>query len=254
MVLTTRRFLEFLRQDIAEELLLECQLIALTFSVGINDSATYADLHTFVSNQTGNTIFLAVGALGISQKLVNLDHVGFGLGGFFAGAAISGQLANHFGAKKRFWLIFTNFFQTICIYASAGLRHWYVGEDTDPRSYGVIFLLSFGAGLQVSMARAIGIPEYPTGMITSSYIDFFNDPYLLHLHNRKRNRRVGAVGGLLVGAFIGAVGLRYEGPAFSQLLAALVKTLVTFSFFFNNRALPPRCGGGPENKTSVSGS
>jgi uncharacterized membrane protein YoaK (UPF0700 family) len=236
MALSTRRVLEFLRHDIAEELLLECQLIALTLAVGINDSATYADLHTFVSNQTGNTVFLAVGALGISKGIVNLNHVGLGLGGFFSGAAISGRLANRFGSKKRFWLIFTNFFQTICIYASAGLRHWYVGEDTDPRSYGVIFLLSFGAGLQVSMARGIGLNEFPTGMITSSYIDFFNDPYLLQLHNRKRNRRVGAVGGLLVGAFIGAVALRYEGPAFSQLLAALVKTIVTISFFFNHRA------------------
>lgn len=244
---------EYLSEEVAEDLLLEAQLVALTFAVGVTDAATFTDFHTFVSNQTGSTVFLAVGALGIVKDVINLNHVGLSLGGFLSGCLISGQMANRFGHKKRAWLITTNFFQTLMMYIAAALRRWYVQTVKDPRAYAVIFLLAFGAGSQISMARSVNIAELPTGMITVGYTDFFNDPDILSVHNRRRNRRFCSVSSLLAGAFVGSIALKHEGPALSILLAAIVKTVVTLAFFLNKAALKPKPGVTGETKSEKPG-
>ena len=230
------RLRQYINEEIAVDALLEVQLIALTFAVGINDAATFTDFHTFVSNQTGSTVFLAIGALGVTRGVINIRHVALSLGGYVSGCILSGRLMNHFGSKKRGWLLTTNTIQTATMYVAAALRRWYLRNTVDSRAYAVIFLLSFGAGLQVSVARAVNIAELPTGMITTGYTDFFNDPDCLRLHNRKRDRRFCSVFSLLIGAFVGAAALKYEDTALSILIAAIVKTMVTCSFFFNKPA------------------
>jgi hypothetical protein len=50
----------FLLQEIAGDLLLEVELMDLSLAAGTNDTATFPDYHIYVSNQTSNTILLAV--------------------------------------------------------------------------------------------------------------------------------------------------------------------------------------------------
>ena len=248
-----RQWKQYLNEEIADGFILEAQLVALTFAVGINDAVTFTDFHTFVSNQTGSTVFLAVGALEVTKDVINLNHVGLSLGGFLSGCLIAGRLANHFGRRRRAWLLTTNLIQTLMMYIAAALRKWYVGDDKNPKAFAVIFFLAFGAGMQISMARAINIAELPTGMITTGYTDFFNDPDILGLHNRKRNRRFGSVSSLLVGAFVGATALKYEGPALSILLAAITKSLVTLSFLLNKASAKSTPQASSENSTTKQG-
>lgn len=227
----------YLLDNVATDLFLEIQLMSLALATGINDSTTYPDYRTFASNQTGNTAFLAVGALHIAADNVKLQFAGFSLGMFILGGYCMGQLGDRFGPRRRWWLLVTNTLQSLMVFAAAALRQWVATESQDLSSWSVISLLAFAAGAQVAMARTVNVPEVTTAMVTSAYIDVMVDPDIFHIRNRARNRRIFFVLSLLAGGFIGAAAYRYVGPAFGLLLSGICKAAVCLSFLFN-RAIP----------------
>ena len=238
-VVTSRNFFV---QDIAEDLLLEIELMGLAIAAGINDATTFPDYHVFASNQTGNTALLAVGALGLGGESLDLRNFGFSLGAFIVGGYILGQLGDYLGRKRRGWLLATNVFQTLLVFTAAALRKWVARSDTKPPAWSVISLLAFASGGQVAMARTINVPEITTAMVTSAYIDLLVDPDLFHLKNRPRNRRFFFVCSLLSGSFIGASAYRYVGPAFALLLCAVCKSAICVSLLFNGAATKEEAG------------
>lgn len=231
------RFLRRLRthfcEDVAEDLLLEIELMGLALAAGINDATSFPDYYVFASNQTGNTALLAVGALDLGGKLLDLRHVGFSLGAFILGGLSLGQLGDYYGRTRRGWLLVTNIIQTILVFTAAALRQWIAASGSNAPAWGVISLLAFASGGQVAMARTINVPEITTAMVTSAYIDLFVDPAIFQFKNRPRNRRVFFVFSLLTGSFIGAVAYRFVAPSFSLLLSALCKTVICFALLFN---------------------
>lgn len=70
----------YLTQDIREDLLLEIQLVFLLFATGIQDAASWADYGCFASSQTGNALFIGIGAANLDGAAYNLSHVGMSLG------------------------------------------------------------------------------------------------------------------------------------------------------------------------------
>lgn len=205
----------------------------LALAAGINDATTFPDYRVFASNQTGNTVLLAVGAFGLASDTVDLRDVGFSLGNFILGGTLLGQLGHRVGRTRRSWLLCTNVLQTALVLAAAALKHWVPTNIYDVPRYAVISLLSFASGGQVAMARTVDVPEVTTAMVTSAYIDFVVDPLLLARDNRPRNRRGVFVFTLLLGSFIGAAIYREIGPACALLLAGLIKLGVCFLLCFN---------------------
>jgi uncharacterized membrane protein YoaK (UPF0700 family) len=232
-----KRLKSFLLQEIAGDLLLEIELMGLALAAGINDATTFPDYHIYASNQTGNTVLLAVRALGLGGALFDLRDVGFSLGSFILGGWIFGQLGNRWGRRRRAWLLATNIVQTLLVFTAAALRKWVAFSDTKPTAWSVISLLAFASGGQVAMARTVDVPEITTAMVTSAYIDLLVDPELFQFHNRARNKRFLFVCFLLLGGFIGASAYRYVGPAFALLLSALCKAAICVAFLFNRPAL-----------------
>ena len=55
----------------------------------------------FLSNQTGNTIFLGIAAFGLSDIKGRLPDTGTSLGVFLLAALVAGQLGNHIGRVSR---------------------------------------------------------------------------------------------------------------------------------------------------------
>lgn len=98
----------FLLQEIAGDLLLEVEPVGLSLAAGINDAATFPDYHIYVSDQTGNTVLLAVRALGLGGELFGLRGVGFSLGFYILGGWVLGQLGSRWGRKRRAWLSATD--------------------------------------------------------------------------------------------------------------------------------------------------
>lgn len=225
-------------QDVADDAYIEAQLLALAFAAGINDATTFPDYRIFVSNQTGNTALLAIGTLGIGRESVDLPNVALSLSLFIAAGLIFGQVGDRLGRRRKAWLLTTNILQTALMFAAAALRKWLPEEHEGPHAWAVIVLLAFASGGQVAMARTVNLPQIPTAMVTSAYIDLFADPDIFAFHNRPRNRRFLFIVSLVVGSFVGAAAYATVEPALPLLLASLCKTAVCISFLFNQVISP----------------
>lgn len=221
--------------DIREDLLLETELILLSFAVGIQDAAMWIDYRLFASNQTGNTLFLAIAAAGYGNGTKDVRDIATSLGTFVGGALLFGQMGNYFGCRKRWWLVFSNLFQTLTVYAAAIIL-WTVPDYLHGKTArGVVALLATSSGAQVAMGRSLRITEITTAMATSVFVDTVVDPRLFELHNRRRNRRVMFLVMLTAGCFAGAFAQKGVNSAFAVLLCAVVKSIAMGAFFFNKR-------------------
>ena len=85
-----------------------------------------------------------------------------------------------------------------------------------------IALLAFQSAGAMTASRALGYNEIPTVVLTSVYFDVATDPQIVRapLTNVKRNRRVGGVVALLVGAIAGGWLSRSSGGMESALWIA----------------------------------
>ncbi|TVY31054.1 hypothetical protein LHYA1_G000281 [Lachnellula hyalina] len=189
-------------------------IIACCVVSGLCDSSAYNAWSCFVSMQTGNTIFLALGASGqpITHPygwVKSMISIIFFLCGclFFAQTRL-------FNPKSRGTLAVSFFLQSACIIVAAALVQANVvpspkgvvvegGDDVDFLELIPLAFLAFQSGGQIVTSRLLGFNEVPTTVLTSVYCDLSSDPKVLAKDNIKRNRRVCAVLGILIGGIAG---------------------------------------------------
>ncbi|GAD99893.1 DUF1275 domain protein [Paecilomyces variotii No. 5] len=223
----------YLTENVRDDALLESELLLLSFATGIQDAAAWPDYTCFASNQTGNTLFLAIGAAGLADNAYSFTNIGMSLGAFIAGGLIMGQLGNYFGVRKRFWLLLSNIIQTLMVYAAVAIRYHTPLVREGPVALTVIFLLAFSSGGQVAMGRGLKITEITTAMATAAYVDAVVDPRFLARKNRPRNRRVLFLIMLTGGCFVGAFAQKGVDSTFPITLCGIGKSIVTVAFLFN---------------------
>jgi uncharacterized membrane protein YoaK (UPF0700 family) len=236
--------LTYLTSSVRDDALIEAELLILAVATGIQDAATYPDYLCFASNQTGNTVLLAVSAAGLHRDMTLISSVPntvMSLSMFVLGAFVFGQVGNYFGRRRRWWLLVTNLIQTAMVFAATAVQYRYPINIYDRYSLIVIALLAFSSGGQVAMARSLDITEITTAMATAAYVDLFIDLNILKWGNRRRNRRVLFLIMLFGGAFAGAFAYKRLGSAFTLLMSAVGKAIVLGAFFFNK---PMRVEGG----------
>lgn len=233
---STRRRLKslpYLNEVIRDDLLLEIELLILSFATGIQDAASWTDYGCFASNQTGNTLLLAIGSAGFAGDAYSLPNVGMSLGAFLAGGLVAGQMGNFLGVRRRLWLFSSSFLQTGMVYGAAAIQYRAGTDYEGAAALGVIFLLAFSSGAQVALGRSLKITDITTAMATAAYVDVLADPHLLKLANRPRNRRFTFLLALTIGCFAGAFLQRAVNSTFAIVLCGVGKSLVTFAFLFN---------------------
>lgn len=223
----------YLHDEIPDNAWLEAQLYVLAFATGMQDATTFPDYRCFASNQTGNTILLAVGALSLGGGIFRLSSIAVSLTLFIAGVAISGQLGNYFGVRKRWWLLTSLLLQTLLVSAAAALQYRFGVKADGLLASLIIALLAFVGGAQVAMVRSLKITEITTAMATAAFVDVFVDPRLLGRCNRARDRRLLFLLFLVAGSFAGAGAYRSMGSAFALLTSAVGKLVVTSMFLLN---------------------
>ncbi|BCS11973.1 DUF1275 domain protein [Aspergillus luchuensis] len=223
----------YLNEEIREDLLLESQLLFLSFATGIQDAATWPDYTCFASNQTGNTLFIAIGLAGLANDAYSLSNIGMSLGMFIAGSLVMGQLGNRFGVRRRLWLLLSSVIQTVLVFVAMIVQYAVPLKQEGAAALGVIACLAFSSGAQVAMSRSLKITEITTAMVTAAYVDVVVDPGLLQLHNRLRNRRMMFVVMLTAGCFVGAFAQRGVNSSFALLWCAVGKAVVTVSLLWN---------------------
>lgn len=219
--------------DIREDLLLEGQLLLLSFATGIQDAAAWTDFGCFMSNQTGNALFLTIGAAQLEDMAYSLPHMGMSLGAFIAGGWTVGQTGNYIGVRKRLWLVTSNALQTMLIYAGAAIQYSFPVSQNSPAALGTIFALAFSSGAQVALGRSLKITDITTAMATAAFIDVAADPCLTKIRNRGRNRRLLFLFTLIAGCLVGALSTAAINSTFAIILCAVCKTVATLTFLTN---------------------
>jgi uncharacterized membrane protein YoaK (UPF0700 family) len=224
---------KYLTSSIREDVVLEAELLLLAFATGIQDATTFPDYHCFASNQTGNTVLLAVGITGIGGNVFGLSNIGVSLAMFILGSWLMGQIGNFFGCRRRWWLLTSSAVQTALVFVACGLQYRHGVADADATALGVIALLAFSSGGQVAMAKSLQITEITTAMATAAYVDIFIDQRMFEWANRSRNRRVLFLLSLLLGSFAGAFVYSRSSSPFALLISATGKLVVTLALCFN---------------------
>lgn len=228
----------------------ELQLLLLTFSTGIQDAISFPDFLCFASNQTGNTVVLAVGLTGYQGEFFHLANVGVSLAMFLAGAVITGQMGNLIGPRRRLWQIFSQLTQVLMVFGAAWLQFTHGNQQNGPWALGAITLLAFSSGAQVAAARAFKMTEISTAMATAAWVDLVIDPRLFVMRNRPRNRRALFLIALAAGSFAGAYMHSNIGSPLALSISATGKAIVIPMMFMARAEPEQRHGARTSNAVS----
>lgn len=195
--------------------------------------------------QTGNTIFLALGASNQNSKPYDWARSLCSIGCFATGAFFFSRLHRRLTPQpiQRGTLAVSFFIQAACICVAAALvqggvvssQHHNSSDGTDWTEMAPIAFLSFQAAGQIVASRVLGVNELPTVVITSLLCDLMSDPKLLSrpllFGNRKRNNRIGGFVLTLVGSIIGGWMLKGTGKVQPVLWLVLgIKLIISLGW------------------------
>ncbi|KAF6228693.1 hypothetical protein HO173_011712 [Letharia columbiana] len=238
------RLRSHLRQEVntdhADLIMLTCSFIS-----GLVDSTIYNAYGTFVSMQTGNTIFVGLGPstsrttskpYGWAKSLTSIVC-------FCLGCLFFSRLARYSGPLRRVTLVASFALQSVIIMVVAAIiQAGVVNGALDTINTDIMWkdevpisLLSFQAAGQIIGSRALGVSEIPSVVLTSMLCDIASDPNIAAplTSNVKRNRRALAFTCILVGAIVGGyIGQATGRMQFDLWIAGGIKVLITMAWFF----------------------
>jgi uncharacterized membrane protein YoaK (UPF0700 family) len=188
----------------ADLLLLTCYFIT-----GLLDSSAVFIWGSFVSMQTGNTVYLGLGLVEPASSDRWIRSL-ISIGSFCLGSFCFAAFHRNLGARKR-WVVVTSFATQMCLIIAAAIMvtlgstkgpgtHWHVVVP--------IALLAFQSSGQTVASRVMQYSGLPSVVLTSTYCDLLSDPKLFTAgltDNPERNRRIVAPMLLLAGACSGGL-------------------------------------------------
>ncbi|KAF2166326.1 hypothetical protein M409DRAFT_23517 [Zasmidium cellare ATCC 36951] len=185
--------------------LLFCYIIT-----GVLDSSATIAWGSFVSMQTGNTIYLGTGLVAPSEGtrwLRALIAIGFFCLGSFAFA----RYHRLFGGRRR-WVIVSSYTLQLLMVVGAALMIT-LGPPADPKGEVDVWvavplgLVAFQSGGQAVISRVLKYGALTSVVLTSIYCDLFSDQELFAglREHAERNRRLAAPVLVLLGAVIGGI-------------------------------------------------
>ncbi|KAJ5678548.1 uncharacterized protein N7477_004181 [Penicillium maclennaniae] len=228
--------------DEVQSLHADLLLFTCCLTSGLIDSTIYNAYNTFVSMQTGNTIFVGLGASNQNPRPYGWARSLTSIGCFTVGCFLFAWLNRAVGAQRRGSLMLSFLIQASIILITASLiQTGVVSSKLDSQSQGTthwsqevpIVLLSLQSAGQIVASRALGFNEIPTVVITSLLCDLMSDPKLFLLRNEKRDRRVVAFILTLIGAIVGGWVTKATGEIAPTLwLSAGIKLAVVIAWGF----------------------
>jgi uncharacterized membrane protein YoaK (UPF0700 family) len=232
-LLSWNGFKQYWLDDLRVNTFVEAQLLLLTFAIGIQDAISYPDFRCFASNQTGNTVVLAVALAGQAGTLFDAANTGVSLGSFLAGAMFTGHLGNFVGKRRRAWQLAIALAQAFMVAGSAWIQYVHGTRQSGAWARAALALLAFASGSQVAAARAFKIPEITTAMATAAWVDLLIDEDLFARRNRPRNRRALFLATLVAGSFTGAYARKAIGSPNAIMVFAAVKVVVVVAMLIS---------------------
>jgi uncharacterized membrane protein YoaK (UPF0700 family) len=196
-------------------------LLLLTVVTGVVDAFSYLRLgHVFVANMTGNVVFLAFslgGAAGFSAWASIAALLSFAVGAF-----IGGRVA-HVKGRHRGKLLATAITIEFAFVALAFA--WSLWSDTPYPGldrYVLIILVAIGMGIQNAAARALGVPDLTTTVLTLTITGISADSRAAGGTGSKVGRRLVSAVGMFAGAVIGTLIAVHSHGSFVLLTAVVL--------------------------------
>ncbi|KAM5353556.1 hypothetical protein ACJ41O_000206 [Fusarium nematophilum] len=232
-------------------------LLVCFFVAGLVDSAAFNMYGCFVSMQTGNTIFVGLGASGQPENLPGKawSRCFLAIIFFAVGALFFSNFHRYFGPQKR-WVLVTSFLiqalitGLVALLATTGAvwNHPYGRTTTHEDGYIVervqstfpwsdlapIILLAFQSAGQIVASRVLKYNSMPTVVLTSLYCDMMSDAKLFTspiTDNADRNRRATGAVLLFAGAVAGGfLSKSWVGFAGALWIAAFLKLCIVVAW------------------------
>lgn len=196
-------------------------LVLLTINSGLVDAFSYVELKVFVANMTGNVIILGLGFGGSGNVTGPAASTLF----FCVGAAAGGHLAFARAAHRGVLLGTATIVQTGLLVAAALIETRFGHVDRLERHV-LIAALAAAMVWQFAIVRRVGVPDYPTVVVTSPLAGLVADP------KQPRDRAVRrslSVGALVAGAAAGALLIRESSPTAPLWAGAALLLIVLLS-------------------------
>lgn len=202
-----KRLRKYMTNDITTRhgdiVLLSCYTIT-----GLLDSSSISIWSSFVSMQTGNTVYLGLGLAdpyGGTRWIKALTSLGF----FCFGSFVFARYHRALSPKRRWVLVSSSSIQLLMIAAAALIITFDKKEpDRNAITWDVIVpvaLIAFQAAGQAVTSRALKFNALTSVVLTSIYCDLFSDANLFagFTSNVERNQRATAPVALLIGVIGG---------------------------------------------------
>jgi len=226
-----KRLMVDIRRDWADIVLLFCYLIT-----GLLDSSSISIWGSFVSMQTGNTVYLGLGLAAPSESTRWIKS-GMSLGFFCIGSFFFSRFHRFFSPKHR-WVLCVSFATQMALTVAAAvivaLRP--PTKDDHELRWDVLLpiaLVAFQSCGQAVCSRALKFNSLTSVVLTSIYCDLFSDADLFAVNNVERNRRMAAPILLLLGAILGGFFAHSSvGIAGALWTAAFLKLTIVITWFF----------------------
>lgn len=217
------------QRDWADIVLLLCYIIT-----GLLDSAAISTWGSFVSMQTGNTVYVGLG-LAAPEESTRWIKSGVSLGCFCIGSFLFSRFHRFFSPARR-WVLCASFaIQMLLTAGAATILTVGPAAGKDDISWNVlvpIALVAFQSCGQAVTSRALKYNSLTSVVLTSIYCDLFSDANLFVASNVERNRRAAAPVLLLLGAILGGLCAHSSvGIAGALWTAVVLKSLVVITWF-----------------------
>ncbi|KAF3482671.1 uncharacterized protein GIQ15_01995 [Arthroderma uncinatum] len=235
--------IQYLKREInpsgAEVLLIICAFIS-----GVIDSAAFSAWGSFANMQTGNVVFLALGASGQPRYPPNRWAKSLvAIATFSLGVLFFNYTSRFLRPLRRSTLVSSFAVQTCAILAASILvQTGVVGSSADVPMGEVhwiqilpIAILAFQAAGQIVTSRLLGIDELPTIVLTTVLCDLLMDKKLFTFLPRWkmsdiRTRRLLTLLAAFSGAMLSGGLSKVSGLSASLWLATAIKAAVTICF------------------------
>lgn len=206
------------------------------FITGILDSAAILVFESFVSMQTGNSVYIGIG-LADPTRSNRWVKAAISLGFFCFGSFAFGWYHRLCGTRRR-WVLAGSFaLQALLILVAAVVLHTDDKSDHTMRWQVIlgIALVATSAGAQAVSSRAVELSMLSTVVLTNIYCDLFMDAKLFTAptNNVERNQRAAATISLLCGAVVGGtLGKSWHGVVLALWIAFALKIVLMFCWLF----------------------
>jgi uncharacterized membrane protein YoaK (UPF0700 family) len=221
---------------------LPCLLLALTFVTGLVDAVSFFRLdHVFVSNMTGNVLFLAFAVA--DAKEFSISASSLALASFITGAVTGGRCAKLCGPHRARYLALVMSINIAALVAAAVLAFLFLDAgDALPR-YVLIALLGVAMGNQSAAARRLGVPDLNTTVLTQTLTGLASESRLAGGGQPRAKWRLASVVSMFAGAAVGAtLVLQIETVMVIGLALLIVLAVAAVALRFRKSADPWTAG------------